>query len=193
MKVIEKNNIYNLPNFVSITRVLLLPFFVYFFYLYVNSNHSLVYYKILIFISLLAVISDFLDGYLARILDEETVLGIYLDPVCDKIVTTVALFCLSFFFDFSYFVLIFHVIRELVGVWFGTFLFYRRGRIQGSPNIFGKIGVNYITFVVIYYLSEPIFPFLKLNHFYLELILVINIIIGGIKYFWDYRKILFQK
>ena len=192
MKVIEKNNIYNLPNFVSVIRVLLLPFFVYFFYSYVNSNHSLEYYKILIFITLIAVISDFLDGYLARILDEETVLGIYLDPVCDKIVTTVALFCLSYFYNFSYLVLGIHIFRELIGVWFGTFLFYRRGRIQGSPNIFGKLGVNYITFLIVYYISEPIFPLLRLNHFYLELILVVNIFLGGIKYFWDYRKILFQ-
>lgn len=193
MKVIEKNNIYNLPNFVSSLRVILLPYFIYIFYKFVHSNHSLEYYKILIYIIIIAVITDFLDGFLARILDEETVLGIYLDPVCDKIVTTSALFCLCYFYDFSYLVLGFHIFRELVGVWFGTFLFYRRGRIQGSPNLFGKLGVNYITFLVAYYISLPIFPFLKLNHFILGLILVINIILGGMKYFWDYRKILFNK
>ena len=29
--------------------------------------------------------SDWLDGYLARLLDQQTVLGSYLDPIADKV------------------------------------------------------------------------------------------------------------
>lgn len=40
--------------------------------------------------------SDWLDGYLARLLSQETILGTYLDPVSDKVLITCVVGALAY-------------------------------------------------------------------------------------------------
>lgn len=165
---------------------------------YSKSDFSFYHYKILFMIIFLAILSDFLDGYLARILNEETILGRYLDPVCDKLVTTTALFCIYFFYTFPLWIICVHIFRELIGVWLGTFLFYRRGRIQAKPNLYGKLAVNYISFLMLYYISlsqiVKFFPnaILFEQSEILGYGLILIIFLGALISFSDYRKILFN-
>lgn len=77
----------NLPNLLSLLRIFLVaPFLIAVIY----DRHAL---ALLIF--LVAGVSDFLDGYLARRLDQKSVLGTFLDPLGDKLLGTVAFVALS--------------------------------------------------------------------------------------------------
>ncbi len=81
-----KNSMNNLPNILTLGRIVVIPFFVLFFYLPYTWGHLA---AAIIFI--LACITDWLDGYLARRLHQSTKLGAFLDPVADKIIVCIAL------------------------------------------------------------------------------------------------------
>ena len=70
----------NIPNFLSLLRIILVPLLVIFL---INKA----FLKALILFTALGV-TDALDGFLARILKQQTVLGSYLDPIADKILIT---------------------------------------------------------------------------------------------------------
>ena len=77
---------YNIPNLLTSLRILLVPVFVLFFYLPVGwSNEA----ATLVF--MIAAITDWFDGYLARRLNQTSAFGAFLDPVADKIMVSVAL------------------------------------------------------------------------------------------------------
>jgi len=149
-----KEPIYNISNFLSISRVLLLPPFLFVDSLYRKEPQHPFWLPLLFALILLAVLTDYLDGLLARRLHQTTKLGQYLDPVCDKIVTIVALFVLTLNYDFPYPVLGFYIVREIAGVWGGTFLYFKRD-IQGRPNQWGKWGVGIVSISVIWYMLQP--------------------------------------
>lgn len=76
----------NLPNKITITRILMIPLFVLFYYL-TQLKLNLLYAAI---IFALAAFTDFLDGYIARKYDLVTDLGKFLDPIADKVLVLTA-------------------------------------------------------------------------------------------------------
>ena len=78
-----------IPNILTIGRIILVPIFVFTFYL-----PGLLGDIIPFFIFLLASFTDFLDGLLARLYKEESKLGELLDPIADKIIVSAALILL---------------------------------------------------------------------------------------------------
>lgn len=191
-----KDKIFTISNFLSVFRALLLPFFIYYTFLFNENTKNIKYYSILMFICFIAILSDFLDGLFARLLKEETVLGRYLDPVCDKIVTIGGLSTITAYFHFPFWVLLLYIFREIVGIWFGLFLLIKCG-IQGKPNIWGKIGVGLAAFCVIYYLSLPLLNEYYPNSImtnspqYSSYLLIVIVFIGAVKYLIDYHEIIF--
>ena len=67
----------NLPNFLTLIRILTIPFFLEFL-----AYHR--YWEALIVFAIGGV-TDFLDGLTARWMNQQTALGAYLDPVADKL------------------------------------------------------------------------------------------------------------
>lgn len=76
----------NLPNILTLIRILLIPVFVGLFY-YPSLKTNLL--AAIVFI--IAALTDFIDGYLARKLQQTTKFGAFLDPVADKIIVCTAL------------------------------------------------------------------------------------------------------
>ncbi|GGC77563.1 CDP-diacylglycerol--glycerol-3-phosphate 3-phosphatidyltransferase [Marinobacter halophilus] len=76
----------NLPNVLTMSRIVMIPIFVVIFYLPMQWS-----YMVSAAIFTLAAITDWLDGYLARKLDQSTPFGAFLDPVADKLMVAVAL------------------------------------------------------------------------------------------------------
>lgn len=77
---------FNLPNQLTLLRVLFIPLLVAVFYLPWEWR-----YLASAAIFGIAALTDLLDGYLARRLDMETPFGAFLDPVADKLLVAVAL------------------------------------------------------------------------------------------------------
>ncbi len=91
---------WNLPNLLTLFRILLIPFFVLTFYLPFSEHHL-----ITAIIFGVACFTDWLDGYLARILQQTSKLGAFLDPVADKLIVVVALVLLVGEESFKYLVI----------------------------------------------------------------------------------------
>ena len=92
----------NLANKLKLLRIILIPFFIVCFYipsLIVNTvavnNYLIPYANLLgLIIFLLAAITDFIDGYVARKYNMITDFGKFMDPLADKLLVTAALLVL---------------------------------------------------------------------------------------------------
>lgn len=78
------------PNVLTVLRILAVPFFV---FLLTSPTPQSRLWATAIFLG--ASLTDWLDGYLARIYKAESILGTLLDPVADKVLVTAALVMLS--------------------------------------------------------------------------------------------------
>lgn len=78
--------LFNIPTLITIFRIILVPFFI-----------STFYWNTLIstFIFIIAAITDYIDGFLARKLKKTTIFGAFLDPVADKIMIIIALILIT--------------------------------------------------------------------------------------------------
>ena len=85
---------WNLPNILTLTRVLCIPLLVGVFYFAGPFSGPA---AAVIFV--LAAITDWLDGWLARLLKQESEFGAFLDPVADKLIVATALVLLVDHYD----------------------------------------------------------------------------------------------
>ncbi|MBU2893468.1 CDP-diacylglycerol--glycerol-3-phosphate 3-phosphatidyltransferase [Colwellia sp. D2M02] len=77
---------WTIPNQITLFRIILIPIFVIIFYLPLSWSHFGAFA-----VFWLAAISDILDGYLARKLNQSSAFGAFIDPVADKLMVVVAL------------------------------------------------------------------------------------------------------
>jgi cardiolipin synthase len=86
--------IFNAPNIVTLSRIVLIPLIIGIFYLPADvvtpEQQNLAATAIFI----LAALTDWLDGYLARRLNQMSAFGAFLDPVADKLIVVGALIVL---------------------------------------------------------------------------------------------------
>lgn len=82
----------SLPNILTLSRILIIPILVGSFYLTGKLSHQLA-----AGLFLLASITDFLDGYLARAWSMQSKLGRFLDPIADKLLVAAAILMLVHF------------------------------------------------------------------------------------------------
>lgn len=83
----------NLPNKLTVLRVFMIPFFVFFMLFDLGMPEAQKYIAAAIFIT--ASFTDFLDGYLARKYNLVTNFGKFMDPLADKLLVCAALICLT--------------------------------------------------------------------------------------------------
>ncbi|MDX1266903.1 MAG: CDP-diacylglycerol--glycerol-3-phosphate 3-phosphatidyltransferase [Oceanisphaera sp.] len=76
----------NIPNSLTFFRLLLIPVFIVLFYLPVEGAY---FWAAAVFT--FAAVTDWLDGFLARKLEQSTPFGAFLDPVADKVMVAAAL------------------------------------------------------------------------------------------------------
>ena len=82
----------NLPNKLTVLRVIMIPFFVFFLLLEGGANSTWRYVAAAIFI--VASLTDLLDGKIARKYNLVTNFGKFMDPLADKLLVCSALICL---------------------------------------------------------------------------------------------------
>lgn len=75
-----------IPNLLTLLRIILIPIFVLVYYLPFKEAH-----QVAAALFALAAVTDWLDGYLARKLEQTSPFGAFLDPVADKLIVAAAL------------------------------------------------------------------------------------------------------
>ena len=98
----------NLPNLLTVSRILLIPVFV---VLFSSPTHNRSLAAAIVFV--VAAMTDLLDGYLARRRSQVTKLGRLLDPIADKLLVLSALILLVQFDRVSALVAILIIAREV--------------------------------------------------------------------------------
>ena len=84
----------NIPNLLTWLRIILSPLVVGVFYLPDDWLAAHEKNQVATFMFVLAAITDWLDGWLARKLDQQSAFGAFLDPVADKLMVAAALIVL---------------------------------------------------------------------------------------------------
>jgi len=144
----EAATVWTLPNRLSIIRILFIPLIVFFIS---TQDDGLLLAACLLFI--IAGITDGLDGYLARKMSLTSRLGLYLDPIADKLLVTSVLITLTYYHQVPLWVTLILVGREFLIN--GLRAFYAMEGIAVYPSSAGKIktalqltGISFILFNV---------------------------------------------
>jgi len=106
----------NLPTSLTLLRIFFVPLVV---VLLLTSGHNMDLWAVVVF--LLAATTDLLDGYLARKRGQVTSLGILLDPIADKLLTSAAFISL--------------VYLHLISAWMAMIIIGREFAVSGLRAI----------------------------------------------------------
>jgi cardiolipin synthase len=173
------DRIWTIPNVISFLRLLTVPIF---FWLLVSENDG---WAVLVLI--LATTSDFIDGYIARQFNQITRLGMYLDPISDRLFIAASVFALVIRDMIPIALVVAVIARDLLLL--GVFL-VRRLRIHDAPRVtfLGKSAtfVLFISFPIM--LLGAVFPD---NGLPLEQIGWVLGVVGGVIYWlagFDYLR-----
>ena len=154
-----------LSTWLTISRIIATPFIVY---------AMLLHYWIPAFLLFIAAaITDFLDGYIARILCQETFLGALLDPLADKILliscfTTLA--CTdSLPFTIPQWFIILLLLRESLIISGFLFLFLSKKNITIKPTRIGKLATLTHSLFIIWLISCYFFKWMPIKTYYIAL------------------------
>lgn len=175
----------HLPNILTMMRILLIPFFIYYF-----INESLM---IAFTIFMVASVTDFFDGYLARKYQVISNFGKIMDPLADKLLVLSALALLSFgkhgYLSMWIFIII--TLREVLI----TILrdIYKKKKIILAANNWGKIKtvLQMVGLTVSFFLLGINFPLtnyvLYLNLYFW--IVVVVTLLSGASYFKNIKEL----
>ncbi|MBC7442551.1 MAG: CDP-diacylglycerol--glycerol-3-phosphate 3-phosphatidyltransferase [Ramlibacter sp.] len=125
---------WNLPNLITVVRILLAPLFIWMLLADAGQDGALRWWAALLFI--VAIATDGIDGAIARRHNLVTDLGKILDPIADKVLTGGALVCLSILGELWWWVTIVILVRE-VGITVFRFVMLRDRVIPASRG--GKL------------------------------------------------------
>ncbi len=128
----EKTHLWTLPNRLSLIRILSIPVIVFFIS---SEEEELVFASCLLFI--VAGITDGLDGFIARRLNLTSRLGLYLDPLADKLLVSSVLITLTYYRFVPLWITILLVAREFLIN--GLRAFYAMEGIAVHPSFTGKV------------------------------------------------------
>lgn len=172
----------NLPNSITVSRILALPFCAYALFKYGGDNST---WRVIAFVLFFLVgVTDFLDGKLARSRNSVTEFGKLLDPIADKALIGTALISLSILGILPWWVTVIILTREIVITIF-RFIVIKGGVIPANRG--GKVKTMVQNFAAGLY----IFPLGSSLYWIRELFMgvaLILTIVTGIWYFIEAKK-----
>ena len=144
------SNVWTIPNVLTMIRLLLVPVFV---VVYFRTSAEPKYAALAIFAA--ASLTDMLDGYLARKLNQITDFGKLFDPLADKLMVLSALVCQAVTGVFPWAAVIVVACKELVMVLGGLFMLSRD--VVVYSNIVGKAAqVCFILSLILSFFHVPL-------------------------------------
>lgn len=120
----------NVPNALTLTRMFLVPVLII----------AIIYreFDLALGVFVLAAISDLLDGFFARMLDQCTVLGLYLDPAADKVLTLSCYLTLAFVGQLPAWLAVVVLFKDLFLVLGAAIIFFCGWELKIEPSRWGK-------------------------------------------------------
>ena len=125
-----------LANRITLSRILLIPVFG---ILFLEQGNDPLKNKIMLAVFSLAILTDVLDGLIARIRKEKTPLGTFLDPLADKLLLTASFVLLTYRGDIPLWVFVIVFSRDLIIVLGWTIVYILTSSSNITPRASGKI------------------------------------------------------
>jgi cardiolipin synthase (CMP-forming) len=138
------------PNLLTLLRLFIIPFLV----IEILDGNFGVAFALFV----LAGISDAFDGLLARWLSQQTTLGLYLDPIADKLLLSTLFLVLTHVSLIPRYVTVLVFSRDLGILLISTLLFATNTLRDFRPSIFGKINTVVQIFALLAILAQRAFP-----------------------------------
>src|SRR5580704_15678292 len=126
----KKSRILTVPNELTLLRLEFLPFFI----IAIKYDR----YDAALGILIAAGISDGLDGLLARVLNQKTPLGAYLDPIADKLLLSSSYFVLALKMKIAWWLAILVLGRDVLLLMACAVILLTVGYRPFPPSIWGK-------------------------------------------------------
>jgi cardiolipin synthase len=143
----------NLPNILTLTRVLLIPVFV---ILIINK-----YFEWALLTFAIAGITDGLDGLIARLTHQRTELGAYLDPIADKLLTFAAFISLAIIEMIPSWLVVIVITRDIIILIGFLVMFLTNYHPKINPSFLSKMTTTFQIVTILFALLAGLFPAFK--------------------------------
>jgi len=188
-----------LPNQLTVLRIILTPVFL---YLFLSGDPFLVRISFIVFI--IAAITDWYDGWLARKFNYITNWGKFMDPLADKILTSAAFFGFVFWDVLPLWMVIVIVVRDFVITLLRVFADYKK--VKFTTSRLAKIKTfaqMFFLYYLLFFYALKTFDHLKENYssvlnflldpqivYWTMFVITIFTAYTGINYFINNRKLI---
>ncbi len=167
----------NLANKITLLRIILIPLFL--FFIYSNIEYNMIISTV---IFVIASITDYLDGYVARSRNEVTNFGKFLDPLADKLMVTAAFISLVELGRIEGWIIFIIIAREFAITGFRAVA--ASDGLVIAASIWGKIKtVTQIIAIILALLNVPYYNVVVI-------IALIATILSGVDYIYKNKNVL---
>ncbi len=158
----------NVPNILTSIRLILVPVFPLVYFSDIENAHI-----IATIIYIVAGLTDFLDGFIARKYDLISKIGTVLDPLADKSMLLIVLYSLSYANILPTWIFLIVLIKESFMIISGIYMYFHKDNIVIPSNYYGK------TATTILFIALPIMilnPTSKWSYVLIGIAIVIKIV-----------------
>jgi len=148
-RVLKKEQILTIPNFLSLVRLALIPVIV---WLYCEKQN----YRGAVAVIVLSGLTDIADGIIARKFNMVSDFGKILDPIADKLTQAVLLICLTARYQMMLLLIVFFAFKELFTLYMG-YLALKENTVF-SAQWYGKLNTVTLYLVMIILILFPGIP-----------------------------------
>jgi len=143
----------NIPNTLTITRIVIIPIFI----------TSIIYtrYDYSLFLFIIAALTDVFDGLFARMKNQKTLLGTFLDPLADKFLLVTSFVIFSVYGWIPKWLTITVISRDIIVVTGWFVLHFITGSSRVEPSMLGKATIWLESLLIAYILIDinlPVLP-----------------------------------
>jgi len=142
-----------IPNLITLSRIIFIPPILFFL-----SQKTVTHQAIGFVLIALCFFTDWLDGFLARRLNQVSVLGKMLDPIIDKIVVTAIIIALIAYYKFPWWAVVIFVSKDIGLAFFGFFTIGKNKRAVAA-NFWGKVNLWMQGCTIGFYILDALFDY----------------------------------
>ncbi len=174
----------NLPNAITIIRILLIPLF-----LYKIIQGEMIFATA---VYLTAAITDGLDGFIARFWNLQTKLGTFLDPMADKLLITTSFLTLSVLKIIPLWLALAVISRDFIIVGGSLLVYLMKDELTIRPQPIGKVTTFFQFSYILMVLIQSAYDISFVSNLYVPMIMSTGFltIISGLVYIFDGLKAL---
>jgi len=166
--------IINLPNALTVARIILIPVFIT-AVIYKKHPHAF-------FLFVLAAITDLLDGYIARVTDQKTALGTFLDPLADKLLLTSSFILFSLNAWIPLWLTITVISRDIIVVIGWLLLYMITHDVRIEPVLLGKTAIAFQLVTLALILLSVKMPSISVPRDFLFAVTAVLTALSGLQY-----------